>query len=157
LQAIQSLSAPDGAVMVAASSVDATLKAKKRVNGSLYARINEVRDSHLMIPDMADWAHDVRFDANNYRHADLNLPHHTLQSAERAVEFAAALAEALFVLPAHVQRGRNAAKGRRICGTQHQESCDTSGPFAASAVPMQRLLVQDKLSSHALPSPGVEV
>jgi len=112
LQAIRSLSAPDGAVMLAASSVDAMLKTKKLLNGSLYTRINEAKDTHLITPDMADWAHDVRLDANDSRHADLNQPHHTLQSAERAVEFAVALAEALFVLPARVQRGRRAAKGK---------------------------------------------
>lgn len=112
LQAIRSLSAPDGAVMLAASSVDAMLKAKNLVSGSLYTRINEAKDTHLITPDMADWAHDVRLDANDSRHADLNQPHHTLQSAERAVEFAVALAEALFVLPARVQRGRRAAKGK---------------------------------------------
>jgi hypothetical protein len=111
LQAIRSLSTPDGAVMLAASSVDAMLKAKKLVNGSLNLRINEARDTHLITPDMADWAHEVRLDANDSRHADLNQPHHTPQSAERTVEFAVALAEALFVLPARVQRGRNASKG----------------------------------------------
>ncbi|MGA9867003.1 MAG: DUF4145 domain-containing protein [Acetobacteraceae bacterium] len=109
-QAIRSLSTPDGAVMLAASSVDAMLKAKKLVSGSLNTRINEAKDTHLITPDMADWAHDVRLDANDSRHADLNQPHHTPQSAERAVEFTVALAEALFVLPARVQRGRNVAK-----------------------------------------------
>lgn len=112
LQAIRSVSAPDGAVMLAASSVDAMLKAKKLVNGSLYTRINEARDTHIITPDMADWAHDVRLDANDPRHADLDQPHHTLQSAERAVEFAMALADVLFVLPARVQRGRSAARGQ---------------------------------------------
>ena len=87
------------------------LKAKKLVNGPLYLRINEAKDTHLITPDMADWAHDVRLDANDPRHADLNQPHHTPQSAERAVDFAVALAEALFVLPSRVQRGRNAARG----------------------------------------------
>jgi hypothetical protein len=47
LQAIKSLGAPDGAVMLAASSVDAMLKAKKLANGSLFMRINEARDSLL--------------------------------------------------------------------------------------------------------------
>jgi hypothetical protein len=111
-QAVRSLSAPDGAVMLAASSVDAMLKAKKLVGGSLYTRINEARDTHLIAPDIAEWAHDVRLDAYDSRHADLNQPHHTLQSGERAVEFAVALAEALFVLPACVQRGSALDKGK---------------------------------------------
>src|SRR5258706_12924273 len=40
-QAINSLSSPAGALMLAASSVDAMLKAKGLRDGSLYARIDE--------------------------------------------------------------------------------------------------------------------
>jgi hypothetical protein len=54
LQAIRSLSAPDGAVMLAASSVDAMLKAKNLANDSLYSRINKAKDTHLITPDMAE-------------------------------------------------------------------------------------------------------
>ena len=63
-------SAPAGAVMLAASSVDAMLKEKGYNEGSLYARIGQARDDHLITADMAEWAHEVRLDANDQRHAD---------------------------------------------------------------------------------------
>lgn len=109
-QALRSLSAPDGAVMLAASGVDALLKEKALVAGSLYSRINQARDSHLITPDMADWAHDVRLEANNSRHVDPGHAHHTTETAQQAVDFALALAEILYVLPARVGRGRAIAK-----------------------------------------------
>jgi hypothetical protein len=93
-QAIRSISTPDGAVMLAASGVDAMLKDKGLIPGSLCSRINQAKDTHLITPDMAEWAHDVRLEANNTRHADLAAPHHTTASAQQAVDFAMALAEA---------------------------------------------------------------
>jgi hypothetical protein len=110
LQALGSLSAPDGAVMLAASAVDAMLKAKNLTDGSLYSRIKTAADTHLITADMEGWAHEVRLDANDTRHADHLRPHHTTESAQRVVDFALALAEFLFVLPARVTRGRDAAK-----------------------------------------------
>ncbi len=64
-QAIQSLHAPAGAVMLAASAVDAMLKHKGYLEGSLYVRINEAKEAHLITEDMAEWAHDIRLDAND--------------------------------------------------------------------------------------------
>ena len=49
-------------------------------------------------------AHDVRLDANDQRHADTNAPLPTETDAERAVEFAIALAQFLFVLRTQVKR-----------------------------------------------------
>jgi hypothetical protein len=92
--------------MLAASAVDSMLKEKGLLNDTLNARIKQAADTHLITRDMAAWAHDVRLDANEPRHADTKRPHHTLESAERAVEFALALGEVLFVLPARVLRGR---------------------------------------------------
>ena len=110
-QALNSLSSPAGAVMLAASSVDAMLKAKGLVNGSLFSRIDEAVAAHLITPQMAEWAHDVRLDANDQRHADgtIPLPDHAL--AQKCVEFAKAFGQFLFVLPARVERGLKSAKG----------------------------------------------
>ncbi|MBL6458629.1 DUF4145 domain-containing protein [Belnapia sp. T6] len=110
-QARDSLHAPDGSVMLAASSVDAMLKSIGLTAGSLYSRIERAKTEGRITPDMADWAHQVRLDANDPRHADLNDPHHTQASARLALDFATAFAEILFVLPARVTRGRNAAAG----------------------------------------------
>jgi Domain of unknown function (DUF4145) len=104
-QAINSLSSPAGAVMLAASSVDAMLKAKGMKEGSLYKRIDKAVSEHLITPDMAKWAHEVRLDANDQRHADDAAPLPTAKDAKRAVDFAMALGTFMFVLPSLVERG----------------------------------------------------
>ena len=111
-QAISSLSAPAGAVMLAASAVDAMLKAKNLGSGSLYARISEAAKSHLITIEMAEWAHDVRLDANDQRHSDDDAPLPDQEQAKKCVEFALALGQFMFVLPARVQRGIKMAKGQ---------------------------------------------
>jgi hypothetical protein len=105
-QALGSLHAPAGAVMLAASSVDAMLKEKGLKTGNLYNRIDKAATDHLITDEMAKWAHEVRLDANDQRHADDNAPLPTRADAERVIEFTQALAQFLFVLPAMVTRGR---------------------------------------------------
>jgi hypothetical protein len=109
-QAIASIHAPAGAVMLTASAVDAMLKSKGLTEGSLYSRIEQATKNHLITDDMNAWAHDVRLDANDQRHADdaADLPSEA--DAKRAIDFARGLALVLFVLPARVQRGRQDAK-----------------------------------------------
>lgn len=109
-QAINSISSPAGAVMLAASSIDSMLKAKGLKKGTLYSRIKDAVDTNLITEEMATWAHDVRLDANDQRHADDNVPLPCYDDAKRVIEFAQALATFLFVLPARVQRGIKAAK-----------------------------------------------
>jgi hypothetical protein len=105
-QALNSMHAPSGAVMLAASSVDAMLKAKGYSDGSLYSRIDKAAKEHLITDEMAAWAHEVRLDANDQRHADDSGELPDDKDARRTVEFATALAQLLFVLPARVARGR---------------------------------------------------
>lgn len=105
-QANSSIHAPAGAVMLAASAVDAMLKDKNFKQGSLYSRIDEAAAAHLITAEMAAWAHDIRLDANDQRHADEGAPLPDAASAAKAVEFAMALAQFLYVLPARVERGR---------------------------------------------------
>ena len=92
--------------MLAASAVDAMLKAKDYTEGSLYSRINSARDDHLITPEMAEWAHEVRLDANDPRHADETKPIPDTADATRVIEFTQALAQFIFVLPDRVTRGR---------------------------------------------------
>ena len=110
-QASESLHAPAGAVMLAASAVDAMLRIKGYVEGSLYARIENAAANHLITAEMARWAHDVRLDANDQRHADESASLPTADDAIRAIDFATALAEFMFVLPNRVQRGIQQATG----------------------------------------------
>lgn len=110
-QALESIHAPAGAVMLAASAVDAMLKIKGYTEGSLYSRIEKAADEHAITQDMAKWAHDVRLDANDQRHADQTAVLPSSDDASKAIDFASALAEILFVLPSRVQRGIKQANG----------------------------------------------
>jgi hypothetical protein len=105
-QAIASISAPSGAVMLAASAVDAMLKAKGLKEGSLYKRIETAAKEHLITAEMAEWAHEIRLDANDQRHDDENGALPDEADARKSIEFVMALAQFLFVLPARVARGR---------------------------------------------------
>lgn len=98
--------------MLAASSVDAMLKSSGYVEGSLYSRIEKAATNHLITTQMATWAHDVRLDANDHRHADEDAPLPTKADAQRAIDFAKALGMFMFVLPARVTRGITEAKGK---------------------------------------------
>jgi hypothetical protein len=104
-QATQSLHAPAGAVMLAASAVDAMLKEKNYKDGSLYGRIEKAAADHLITQEMAKWAHQVRLDANDQRHADEKASLPTEADAKKCVEFAKSLAAFMFVLPSRVKRG----------------------------------------------------
>jgi hypothetical protein len=109
-QALNSLSSPAGAVMLAASAVDSMLKAKGLKEGTLYTRVDQAAAQHLITLEMATWAHEVRLDANDQRHADDDAPLPTTADARKCVDFALALGQFMFVLPASVTRGIDAAK-----------------------------------------------
>jgi len=104
-QAKESLHAPAGAVMLAASAVDSMLKLKGYTDGNLYSRIEKAATDNVITKDMAAWAHDIRLDANDQRHADemVELPNEA--DAKRVIDFATTIAEIMFVLPKRVQRG----------------------------------------------------
>lgn len=104
-QAKESIHSPAGAVMLCASAVDAMLKEKGSKKGTLNERINQAAEDHLITPEMAKWAHEIRLDANEPRHADEKRPLPTEDDARKSLEFSMALSEFLFVLPARVQRG----------------------------------------------------
>ena len=104
-QAVDSIHAPAGSVMLAASSIDAMLKSKSYREGSLYSRIDLAAKNHLITQEMALWAHNVRLDANEQRHADPESPLPSPDDARRSIDFAVAFAEFLFVLPSKVSKG----------------------------------------------------
>lgn len=104
-QAQESLHAPAGAVMLAASAVDAMLKQRGYTQGSLYSRIEKAAADNVLTSEMAPWAHAVRLDANDQRHADEVAALPTSDDAKRVLEFALALGEYLFVLPNRIARG----------------------------------------------------
>ena len=110
-QAVNSIHAPIGAVILAASAVDAMLKEKGYKKGDLYPRIEQAAKDHLITEGMSQWAHQVRLDANAQRHADDSTPLPTTEDAKRSIDFAKALGQFLFVLPARVTRGIQATGG----------------------------------------------
>jgi hypothetical protein len=109
-QAIQSIHAPAGAVMLAASSVDAMLKDKGYKEGSLYTRIENAAKDHLITEAMSKWAHQVRLDANEQRHADAGADLPSENDAKRSIHFVIALGQFLYVLPAMVEKGIEESK-----------------------------------------------
>ena len=110
-QALNSIHSPAGSVMLCASSVDAMLKSHGYTDGSLYSRIDKAKEDHLITEGMAQWAHEVRLDANDPRHADKNAPLPSEEDARKCVDFTKALGQFLFVSPARVQRGLTEAAG----------------------------------------------
>lgn len=104
-QAKNSISQPSGSVMLSASAIDAMLKEKGFTTDNLFKRINHAVEANVLTPEMGKWAHEVRLDANDERHADLNSELPTQEEAEKTFEFAMALSELLFILPARIQRG----------------------------------------------------
>lgn len=104
--------APAAAIMACASAVDSMLKEKGFRTGSLYARIDEAAKKLVITGDMATWAHQVRLDANDQRHADEEAEIPAKPDAERCIKFVETLGEILFVLPTRVSRGiEDASKG----------------------------------------------
>ncbi len=91
--------------MLSASAVDAMLESKGYKEGSLYSRIDQAKSDHLITDEMARWAHEVRLDANDPRHADEIAPLPTDDDARKCIDFVLALGLFLFILPARVQRG----------------------------------------------------
>jgi hypothetical protein len=104
-QAIESIHAPSGSIMLAASSIDAMLKNKGYKEGSLFGRINEAAKKHLITEEMSKWAHQVRLDANEQRHFDDDVVLPNEADAKKTIDFALALAEFLFVLPCKINKG----------------------------------------------------
>jgi hypothetical protein len=110
-QALDSRHAPDGALMLAASSIDAMPKDKGYSEGTLFSRIKEAQSDGLFTENMAAWAHEIRLSANEPRHADDSFSGATPEDAEQILAFAKALSEYLYVLPARISRWQAKATG----------------------------------------------
>lgn len=96
--------------MICASAVDAMLKARGYKDGTLYSRIQAAERDGIITAHMAEWAHDIRLDANDERHADEDASELQFSDAGRCLDFAESIADLLFVLPARVKRGRIKSK-----------------------------------------------
>lgn len=103
-QALESKHAPDGALMLAASAIDAMLKDKGYKDGTLYARIQAAQTDGLLTKEMSAWAHEIRLSANDPRHADDNFSGASEEEAEQVIAFVKSLGDYLYVLPARVRK-----------------------------------------------------
>jgi hypothetical protein len=106
IQARETLASPSASVLMSAAAVDAMLKERGYRDGTLHGRIKKAETEGVLTKHMAEWAHDIRLVANDERHADDDTSAKTGQDAARCLEFADALADLLFVLPARVRRAR---------------------------------------------------
>lgn len=113
-QAIDSVFAPAGSVMLCASAVDSMLKEKGYNNGTLNARIIQANADGLLTKEMATWAHQIRLDANDQRHSDDNAELPTTADAKQAIEFTKTLSEFLFTIPSKVNRGIEDTKQKEV-------------------------------------------
>ncbi|TIL22513.1 MAG: DUF4145 domain-containing protein [Mesorhizobium sp.] len=107
--ALTSLNAPTASIMASCSAIDAMLKEKgvgrldpSGKERSLYKRIEEAVGLGILTADMAKWAHKVRLDANDQRHADDDAPIPSQSQAQSIFDLANGLAEVLIVLPSKV-------------------------------------------------------
>lgn len=107
--ALNSLNAPSASIMATCSAIDAMLKEKGigrfdkgGKERSLNKRIEIAVEDGVLTKDMAQWAHKVRLDANDQRHADEDAEPATADQAKSVFELAKGLGEVLFVLPARV-------------------------------------------------------
>ena len=100
---------PAGSILLSASSVDSMLKLKGYKEGNLFSRINKAVEDHVITEGMSKWAHKVRLDANDQRHADEDKGLPTINDAKHTLDFAKALGQFLFVLPTKVEEGIKAA------------------------------------------------
>ena len=105
-QAIETLQSPSASIVMSASAVDAMLKDHELKDGTLYNRIAQAVATGIVTKSMGEWAHDVRLDANDERHADDGAEIPTNEDAERALDFVEAIAKMLYVLPAQRARHR---------------------------------------------------
>lgn len=94
--------------MASAQAVDYLLKERGFRDGdTLHSRIKAAVTAGVLTPDMELWANEVRFAANDERHKDTDP---TQEDASHTVQFAIALADFLFVLPARVNQGIESTK-----------------------------------------------
>jgi len=77
--------------------------------GNLFSRINKAAAEHAITNGMMKRAHQVRLEANDQRHVDEGKELPTIEDAKHTLDFAKALGQFLFVLPAKVDEGIKAA------------------------------------------------
>lgn len=78
MQAVESLNAPSGAVMLAAPAVDAMPKAEGYKDGSLYSRIDRAAEDNLITDGMAALGHVSRGGSRSIPASSSSQSRHTV-------------------------------------------------------------------------------
>jgi hypothetical protein len=113
-------------------------------------RINKAVEGHLLTKEMGEWAHQIRLEANDPRHADKNASIPTVEQADQSIEFAEALADILFVLPSRVRRGiERALKAPALTGAsgRHIKTVDSVTHFRAKVARKKMIRVEAATNS----------
>ena len=105
-QALDSLHAPAGAIMLASGAIDVMLTGKKE--GILQDRIRQSVQDGKIPEEMAKWGQQIRLNPNDPSSGKKGLPEP--DDARKTIDFALALAEFLYVMPARVKRGLKASR-----------------------------------------------
>jgi len=106
VDALTSLNAPTASIMASCSAIDSMLKDRgigrrdeNNKDRSLYNRIEIAVTEGVLTKEMSEWAHRIRLDANDQRHADEDAKLPTIEKAQEVLDLAKGLGEVLFVLP----------------------------------------------------------
>lgn len=102
VQAQRTLNSPDASVIMSASSIDAMLKDHGLPEGDLHKRIDLAVKNAILTRHIADWGKRVRLDTVNRRYAAVEAAPMEYADAKRAFDFANAMTEYLYVLPARI-------------------------------------------------------
>ena len=109
-QALDSLHAPSGAIMLAASAIDDMLKNVGHKVGGLHDRLDQAAEANKISEKLVKWAHQIRLDPNDQKPGAKGSKLPEPEDARKTIDFALALAELLFVMPAKVQKGLKESK-----------------------------------------------
>ena len=103
-QAMNSIQAPAGAIMLAASAVDAMLKDQKFTGSSLLSRIKQATENGTIPSSLGTWSEKVRLESSEDP-GDPGFKMPSQKDARQVIDFTLVLAEYMFVLPQKVQKG----------------------------------------------------
>jgi hypothetical protein len=103
--------APSLSILACSRALDFMLREKNITGQSLNEQIESAGKQHILISGMIDWAHEIRLAANLERHPDQDDA--TPEEVQQCLDFAFAVAQNLFVLPAKVTLGKQRAKRGR--------------------------------------------
>lgn len=90
-------------ILMARTVIEASAKNKGITDGSLFLKINAMKEQNLIRPAIAEQAHEVRFAGNDMAHGDIDVTPEAVDSEEILVLMAEMIRE-VFQGPAQLKR-----------------------------------------------------